>query len=181
MPQKYLERKARRGLSVKDPLTARRLIDDAVNIQASEVLDEDFKLDVLRAGLLPLLQDFQGPATTPHAEEIGGMVAAFMGRIATIRRPTLRQSSVDTVPQVVMFLSDCKAYLRLKTKQQRSCRCRLSRHSWSPGILTWTVGNRNLSNNSFFDKVANTNSAGKRVPSISVLRIPRLERTSATN
>ncbi|KAK9372353.1 uncharacterized protein V1513DRAFT_452671 [Lipomyces chichibuensis] len=117
MGRQYLERRMRQGLLRTGSLTARRLVDDACAIRDNIVLDGDFKLLVLRAGLLPLLQDFN-ECVLPEAAEMADLVAAFMSRVMDIRRPTISQSTAEKVPQVARFLKDCEAYFQLKTRQQ---------------------------------------------------------------
>ncbi|KAK9242907.1 hypothetical protein V1506DRAFT_508979 [Lipomyces tetrasporus] len=94
MRRKYLEKKARKETprGAAGSRTAAGLVDAARQIVESAILSDQYKLDVLQMGILPLRDLAELSRSSWRTSEV----------------PTLPQSAVDEVPSVARFLSSSR-------------------------------------------------------------------------
>ncbi|KAK9359241.1 hypothetical protein V1504DRAFT_458555 [Lipomyces starkeyi] len=112
LPRKYVTRKAKKRLiSDATPLIYDEIVEKGSYIQDSYILADDYKEDVLRAGILPLVRDLPGLPFDGHE------LRDLLGNRLSGQIPTLSPSSEEEVPFVAEFLKTCADY-RVKKLEQ---------------------------------------------------------------
>ncbi|KAJ8101968.1 hypothetical protein POJ06DRAFT_266578 [Lipomyces tetrasporus] len=106
MRRKYLEKKARKETprGAAGSRTAAGPVDAARQIVESAILSDQYKLDVLQMGILPLRDLAELSRSSWRTSEV----------------PTLPQSAVDEVPSVARFLSSSREYRKIKLDQSKN-------------------------------------------------------------